>query len=587
MTMDSGNGVFREASTRTRSDFVEYLRRQIKFPFPDFFKGVSEANVTAINTALRSGGAEYFFPFSEYVELAGENEAWTNFGLRTIERWNEEYGWNKHMSAFTNLSNVYLHNLVMLDNAIAIGVDMETAGYPTALYTRSLRILKEMSAYGWLEGNLESVAKGLVGNKTVLGLQSRTLVVARLDFKGFNTDTGNPQFKVVIPRSNLETGYDKRYVMIPLNFMYTFDEILKRYGSVTPLGVVVESDKGSKSMSVATSRDVVAKTYDTLSKDILDDRLELTVAGYDPYLQQYDAYDLESSYNSTSKATFRPEMLSLVKPVKYTEIDRMVHHVDINLLRAVFKTKVMSAKVGQLDALRGYDLSSYPNGEQKRDALIDYSYKERTKTLYVFMSLNPEVFGDVKAGLEAREKQVPRFLKDLAKIDISDMTPEQIKSLISSEAKKGIVKLSVVSMKGVAYHRYVSNRFDVLKRMLGDDYIAKYESPKMRLSYVKHLISTGEIKDHKGLERVAVKYNILPYVDAFDFYADKGNGDMTIPLESLDEGLSKLKEEYNSGAYTNGGMRFPMRNIYATSEKNFYTYIDVRDIQSLYVSTKV
>lgn len=575
---------FQNTRTNTRSDVVELQRRFMKFPFPDTFGGVVEEFTKAFHTKMRQQEGEFFYPFTEYVQMSGEDDRWVTAGLRTIERWNEEYGWNKHMSTFTSLTNVYLHNLLLLDNALVVGVDMETAGYPTALYTRSLRILKELSAYNMLEGNIESVVKGLVGNKTVLGLQNKTLVTARLDFKGFDSGTAKPRFKVVIPRSNLEAGYDERFVLLPLNFMFIFDELLKVYGKPTPLSVEHGSDKGYSYLKVATSKDVTAKVYDWLSKDELMDKLDLTVVGYDPYMQQYHAYDLESSYNATSRISFRPEMLDNIKPAKFSDINTSMHKVDINVLRAVFKTRVMSAKVGQLDALNGFNLTSYPNGDQKREALIDYSYKVRTRDLYMFMSINPDVFGDVADALEAREKQIPRFLKEMTRVDIDGMTPDQLKNFISTEAKKGVIKLSLVTMKGVAYTRHISNKFDILKRMLGNDYIAEFETPKVRLNYVKHLINSGEVKNRSDLEYVAVKYNLIPYLDMFDFYTDEGKGDMTVPLEAINEAIGKLKEDYQSASYTNGGYRFPVRNIYATSEKNFYSYVDVRDIQSVYVS---
>lgn len=486
------------------------------------------------------------------------------------------YGWKSKTveEDINGLSEDYLAILGTLETHVFVGVDLEKDGFPTALYTRNPEILAQLNASGRLVTDPEKLIKNLFGTKLELSCGNQNFVLARLDIAG--NSNGVVSYKAVIPRENMEIGLDKRFVFIPVGLYGIFEELITQAKDY-PLEVTYGIDDTKLLRKLVTvSPQVTSKVYANLDDALLQSRLRKTPSmGYNVDAQCFTAFDLEASLHAGGTNSFRPELMHTLKVVGFESIDTSMHMIDFVLLRGIYRTRANGAKVGQLDALKFIDLSSYATQKDKAEALIALEETLRNSELYALMKSNEDFFGDINKTLEARERVKPKFLKNFALIHLPEVLDATAVGKIKELMSNGVLKLTAKRKNGTYYERVVSNNEQVLQRMVGKDYVRDFETVRTKLKYVQSEVMAGRIKTKNQLEKAGVDYNILEYVDGAVYFAD----DKQDTIDAITEGLENLTESNKGGSKSDTCVVF--RNIHAKDKSDFFGSVELKDLVSI------
>lgn len=523
-----------------------------------------------LKVALSGKSDQFFFNIDAYLNAApSAKKDMATKGIARLEQYIEENGWKIAPKFLERLSGDYLAIFYALEQYVHVGIDMEKEGYPSALYTRATNILRYLSQNGQLEGDLDKILSALHGSKTEKSIKEGNFVVVRLDVEGVKE--GNPIFKGVIPRSNLEIGLGKQFVFIPVPFFYMFENMVFSHFLDKPFNFVKSTVIGPVSHNVAISPNVVREVYAGNDGDLVESKIRKIKVGYDVIKQRFFAYDLEASLHSLGIASFRPEMLDSIKEISYDEIDKSKHNVNFNYLRGIFKTKIKSLTREQLEKLNFIDISGFANMKDQVEAILTAADNKTDAEVYAFMKNNPHIFGDIEEALAKRERVAPKFLKGLEAVALPTSEEKRIK-LLSDMLERGVVKFTAISKSGTLLERTASNNKKVLERMLGKDYVKQFESIRNKLYHVRDMITNGEIKSKLDLEKVGVEYNILDYVDPKDYFS----GNMNDAIEAIDKAIEELKQKAASRKTSESMLLY--RNIYATDPKDFFGTVNVNNI---------
>lgn len=524
-----------------------------------------------LGEALEGKSSQFFFNIDIYLDKVPEvRKEMATRGFSRLLELIQAGSWSMTSRRLANLSEDYLSIFCALEDFVSVGVDMDSEGFPTAIYTRSIQALADLKANGQLEGDIDKAVNMLVGAKTEKSVRDENFVAVRLDLIG--TKEGKPVFKPVVPRSNLDIGGGKRYVFIPVPFYYIFENILTRWASNSPFKVFYS---GTSSITAVNS-DVVRRVYSGSADNLVESKLTKVHCGYDASKKYYFAYNLESSLHSVGETRFRPELLDAVKQISESEINKSIHNINFQFLRGIYRTSIQGSKTNELDSLHVLDLSSYANLHDKMEALLELEETLSDKDLYWLMKSNQKVFGNIETKLEKRERVSPKFLKVLKHVQLPTSELERL-TLINSLMRKGVVKFTATTKEGNIFERTCSNNQDVLERMLGKNYVMKYESVRNKLYHVRRLLFEGKVKTKYDLEKLGVEYNILDYVDPRVYFSDAIKYNRTEDaIETIDSAIEKMNQKVSTYAKSD---KLLYRDLYLTNK--FFGSVDVNNIISL------
>lgn len=531
-----------------------------------------------IGVALSGQSDQFFFNIDDYLSKTPTiYQEMVIRGKNRLQDIAQKGKWLKTDTMFDYTPEDYLAIFDSLERYVGIGVDMEKEGFPTALYTRNLALLNTLNDNGQLEGDVDKVISNLEGNKTYRALQEGNYVLARLD--PIAIVDGVPKFKVVVPRSNLFIGGGKRYVFIPTPFFHLFDTILRQTFATTPFRFTKNTLVGQLSFVSAVSPSVVRDVYTGENTSLVESKLRKVNTGYDPTKHRYYVYDLEASLTSLGVATFRPEMLDVLKAVHPQEIDKSRYGINFKLLRGIFKTKIKSLNKTQLESLNFIDLSSYANMGDQVEAVYVKLDRTSDKDLYLLMKNNESIFGDIDKSLKTRERLTPKFMKELKAVDLPLNQFERV-TFIEDLLRRGVVSFTANTKNGGVFEGVGSNNAEVLKRMLGDEYVRDFESIRSKLYHVRHILYQGGAKSITDMEKLAVEYNILDYIDQDLYFSDIIlEGDIHDAVSTIDEAIEFLKEKASYKKKPAGTLLY--RSVYATVPKDFFGVMDVNKLISI------
>lgn len=479
------------------------------------------------------------------------------------------------------LSVTYVAMLGVLHNYVCVGIDcrevenVETGkieiSYENALYTRNRDVIKLLAMRGLIatdEAKINKVLDDLEGAKTVNGFKDETIYAIRLDVVGLRK--GLPVFDVASPKSRLNAGTNKDFVLIPVPFYYRVTNSLATKLKDRPFKFTKYSN-GKIITHIATfSADTVRKCYVDCDPLQVDAKIKKTKIGFDVARIRIMAYDLESSLSSIGVASFRPEMLEELKPTNVKMEHVVLHNIDYDNIVAVYESKVKKFNVAQLKQVRFIDIKGYATARDLQEGLLLYGSQLSPKELYTLMKQNAYLFGDVDTLIANKEKASPKILKSLKLVDLDVYeTGVEKKVAVEKMLNTGLVRLTMISKSNKVYERYCSNNVAVLERLLGKDYIAKFESIRHRIKDVKAKVESGEIDSRGKLEKVAVEYDILSYVNSAELFnkaIDKGfSGKAVLSLDvALEELNNKRKPRTMPESY------IIYRNVKAKSADDFY-----------------
>lgn len=534
-----------------------------------------------IKNALMGKSENFFVGMDTYLSVSDQARvSYYNRGLFTIKRLASENAWKIKEAVLDALDGDYVAMFQALEDLVFVGADMSKDDYPTALYTRNADLLHALAQKGMLDlgdkGSLEPTLDALRGNKTLKAIKDGKFAVIRLDFlKELN---GVPIFTPKVPRSTLDIGMGKSFLFIPFDLFLLFESNLEKFIGDKPFIFEKETAHGVKLHKAAISPEVIRKAYTGCSHYAVENKVRKIKCGYDVGQLTYVCQEIEASLETLGIASFRPEMLISIKPIDYTAIDTSQHQINYNYLRGIFRTKVRGAKVGELEPLGIMDLTTYATQKDKIDALSDLSETIKGADLYWLMKKNETFFGNIQEVLATREKMSPKFLKQLAPVELPSETVKRAIEL-RRLLKIGIAKIVVRRKDNTLYERYCTNNPLVLERMLGKDYVKSYESINSKLKAVESMLQQGIIKTKGDVEKVIVEYNIGDYIDKDLFLSGRKGA-----LQCINTALADL-EAKNEARKKPHLVHF--RDVYAKDAENLIKQLDVNNIISItYVEVK-
>lgn len=519
------------------------------------------ANGAFLN-AVKGRSEQFLYNIDVYLRNAPKaSDLYINRGAQLVTQVESK----KAIKDITSFDKMYLAIFGMLGEHVFVGIDMTKEGYPSALYTRSEKWLRFLFSKGRLSGidaaGFEKIVKSLKDNKTALGFEDNTFMVVRLDV--VSTVNGVVYYKPVIPRSRVSIGVGKDFVFIPITFMHAISGYFMSLKS--PAFKFTKTSVVGQRIHTATCKPkVVTEVYKSAPQNLVGSKLLKTRVGYNEATLRFECYDLESSVYSIGSASFRPEMLDKVKEVKLGDIDTSFHMVNINHLKGIFKTRVNHMKVADFANFKFFDTSSFPTVDKKAEALINWSEDVDGRDLITIMKTYPTIFGDINKSLASRERNSPHVLKQLQIVQ-GHYTVDSIKELL----KTGVVRITALSKNNKAYERLCSNSPKVLSRMLGKDYVAKFESSSHRLDGAIAELDAMESPTKDDLQKLLVKYDLLSLVDSQEFMKLNPKSVLMNAKANIDSGR-KYSPDY-----------IVYRKLEAKDRNDFYGQVSINNIISV------
>ncbi len=527
----------------------------------------------AFYKALGGGSPHFIYNIDVYLDNSSfASQYYHGVGQKLIADGVREFGWKVTPEKLQKLGEKYVTTFGMLSSAVFVGVDVTKPGFPAALYTRRLDLLPDALVANSSQQEVAALQEALVGAKTVNGFDKGDFFMLRLDVA--NVINRVPVFEVTIPRSRLKIGVGQDFVFIPVKFMYRATDILLARFANRPFRFTKTSEIGSVSHIAAFSPDVVRHVYKTSKPADVESKLQKTVCGYDIARLRVLGYDLESSVDTVGTASFRPEMLDAIKEARVSAINTSQHNVNYATLRAVFKTAVSKFKASDFDAFKVVSTSGFATLAHKAEELVEWSGMVDGPDLFNIMNQYSDLFGDVNEALVKRERLLPKAIKQLQPVAIPDDAGAR-KKLLKGCLANGVVRLTMVSStKNTVSQRICSNNTAFLERMLGKEYVATFESLRVRLEAVKERIVSGKITSLTQLEKEASDYGVLGHVNSVMLLNKAFNkSDTSSSIAALDEAIGALV-----GSKQRSEDLVVFRNVYADNERNFYGSVNVHNI---------
>lgn len=549
----------------------------------------------AIKYALAGKSDQFLYNWDTYMEHAPEAaQYYAGAGKTLIDELRTKHGLKIKDADMDAVTPEYAFTMAALGRFVSVGIDMDKEGYPPALFTRSANLLSFLVNQGMAsQEDVDKVSKDLFGNKTAKAVAEGKYVAARLDFEELKD--GRPRFKLVIPRSSMEIGSGKQFAIIPVPFYYIFERILEQLARDRAFRFTKQSVDGSHTHFAAVSSQIVRDAYTDSDRELVEARIKKIKTGYDVLRLRYLAFDLESSIHSVGVTSFRPEMLDVLTPVSVADADRSRHEINFTLLRGIYKTRINQGKGADLDTLGITDLSGYATVTDKREALHKHAEEWSDANLYTAMKAKPEFFGDIDAALATRSRMQPKFLKGFQMIDLASLgsgVPLTEKDTLSARAKaltmlldKGVVKITAAKKNGNLIEMIGSNNPEVLQRMLGKDYVVKFENPRTKLYYLQELLKSGSLAVGSDLNRAIVKCNVQDLLAADKMNPPGKVADSTrkkLALEAIQDAITVLKEK--AATRKPAPDHVVVRDVYATDAADYMRTVSVGNLVSIEVS---
>lgn len=532
--------------------------------------------------AIRGNSSQFMYSLEAYLKHADMSRInLYNKGVNNIMRLASENEWKLKQEAIASLDGMYVALFQALEEMVMVGVDMSKEGFPSALYTRSREALNGLYSLGLLEDNGErKYLDALDGNKTANAIAKGLFLAIRLDVVGVYK--GLPKFKPVIPRSAIDMS---SFALIPVEFMYLFEDMLREGFRGKAFSFTKSSVIGAVEHKATFSEDIVRRVYNSTAPELVEAKIKKGRLGYDLMKLRMYCYDLESSIHTLGLASFRPEMLDKIEEYN-GPIDMSQHNINYEYLKGVFRTKIKACNTSQLESLKFTDLSGFANLNDKVEGIIAFSETMKYKNLYWLMKNRPDIFGNVEDALATREKVSPKFLKHMQFVDLPEDSMERVEK-VKEMLNTGLVKFTAYKKDNTLYERFCTMNPTVLSKLIGKDYVKRFESPRNKMKYVIELIKRGMVTNRSELEKVAIEYNIVGYIDTGIYFANSDNDkvDVQRAVYALEQGLERLTENTPTRNLSPTMVRF--KNVFLSEGDSLYGLVNVDNIVTIsYVPVK-
>lgn len=428
----------------------------------------------------------------------------------------------------------------------AIGVDTSKSKV-TSIFTRSETILRELFKEGAFEDSytkedldtdIEKLEK-----KIGTGIEKGALSFARLDLINAMSDAAI--FKITLPNFRTDIGDTLKFY--PYGVFPYLANLMKETVKDNAKTVMQNLQDGNiKVRKISFTDKAVKVLYKGFESTMVENKIRKAKPGWDVLSLNIKAYNLEGSLYSKGYTNINLEDMLQISSCKLSEVDKTQYAVNYDELRKHFRASVNKWNLSHYNDFRGTDLNSYPTKDDKKEALMRWLESVDDITLYNIMKYQEELFGgDLEQKLDKVANDSPKEFKELEYVELPEDTEEKLKK-VKEMLKNGVVRLAKTSKKSNKVSEVVcTNNGILLSRILGKNYVEKYESIGIKIQYLKNILEkTNLIDDFSELEKKIYAMGINNYMDVSTL--DKAAFEATVVENKVieDEVTKELMIEY-------------------------------------------
>lgn len=443
-----------------------------------------------------------------------------------------EKKWMKPSDWSAKYYTLVAYGFLMCDLAFIYNPDNEKF----ELHTSSVSMIQRLASQGYVEGatkkdaaelSVQKAVDALSGNKKILASlkKDNTIQTVRLDPSMNGREL---KFKITVPRSQVDIV---KTMIVPFT---CYMQVIKDLQSLFKRGFVrVTMNEGEKVRVVTLSHGLLSKIY-------TPDRVN-QLSGFAPnaYMKSFYVPSVGASVYSLGVTNIKPETIDKLEMVNLKDIDLSEVNVDFTMVRPYFIQQLNNLNLQQLKTLIKnlaipVDASFTRSKAGCISLLENWVYtsqdaKAYESNLYLLMKESP--FFDI-SGLSNMQNIYGNMMQQVN----YPGSPAGLAQLLST----GVFRITTRRRAGSMSTHIVTNNPTELKRILGDDYFARFESYGVKLNYAMNLVvAVG--KKYGSNTPLKKESDIYSKLAEFDIYLPDEDKEKVLTYEDLYVVLNKAK----------------------------------------------
>lgn len=404
------------------------------------------------------------------------------------------------------------------------------------LHTSSVSMIQRLASQGYVEGatkkdaaelSVQKAVDALSGNKKILTSLKKDNVIqtVRLDPSMNGREL---KFKITVPRSQVDIV---KTMIVPFT---CYMQVIKDLQSLFKRGFVkVTMNEGEKVRVVTLNHGLLSKIY-------TPDRVN-QLSGFAPnaYMKSFYVPSVGASVYSLGVTNIKPETIDTLEIVNLKDIDLSEVNVDFTMVRPYFIQQLNNLNLQQLKTLIKnlaipVDASFTRSKAGCISVLENWVYtsqdsKAYESNLYLLMKESP--FFDI-SGLSNMQNIYGNMMQQVN----YPGSPAGLAQLLNT----GVFRITTRRRAGSMSTHIVTNNPTELKRVLGDDYFARFESYGVKLNYAMNLVvAVG--KKYGSNTPLKKESDIYSKLAEFDIYLPDEDKEKVLTYEDLYVVLNKAK----------------------------------------------
>lgn len=443
-----------------------------------------------------------------------------------------EKKWMKPSDWSAKYYTLVAYGFLMCDLAFIYNPDNEKF----ELHTSSVSMIQRLASQGYVEGatkkdaaelSVQKAVDALSGNKKIFASLKKDNVIqtVRLDPSMNGREL---KFKITVPRSQVDIV---KTMIVPFT---CYMQVIKDLQSLFKRGFVrVTMNEGEKVRVVTLNHGLLSKIY-------TPDRVN-QLSGFAPnaYMKSFYVPSVGASVYSLGVTNIKPETIDKLEMVNLNDIDLSEVNVDFTMVRPYFIQQLNNLNLQQLKTLIKnlaipVDASFTRSKAGCISLLENWVYtsqdaKAYESNLYLLMKESP--FFDI-SGLSNMQNIYGNMMQQVN----YPGSPAGLAQLLNT----GVFRITTRRRAGSMSTHIVTNNPTELKRILGDDYFARFESYGVKLNYAMNLVvAVG--KKYGSNTPLKKESDIYSKLAEFDIYLSNEDKERVLTYEDLYVVLNKAK----------------------------------------------
>lgn len=369
---------------------------------------------------------------------------------------------------------------------LCVGYDINDQS-KTALYTSNYEVLSSLDSAGYLEGYDEVKAYDVLVSKIDKKRAKEGYYGVRLDFNGIRGNT--PKYTVKIQHKLVPAN---QFMIVPLSCYYAFFDVFNEYASKMVLEVTTSWEGRESKRIVTTSPYILGSVYK--NQAVVDRKTKYGIVGVSPSTFHIMGYNLQASPDNIQSTGFSIRAFKDINAYN-AGVDTIKEELPDNFIRYYFGKKVVEhIKLNDVGFKSLGKKLGIPEGETAKETYKNWygSYSSMpTQQLMGIMQSNPSIFGNAESEIRAEMEKRNAIATSGKDENFDGKTTEEVMTDIKSMLSKGSVKLTFQKKDGTFKSVLATNNALVLEKVYGENYVAEFESPKVRMGYARTLLQNG------------------------------------------------------------------------------------------------